>query len=133
MQSLHFGPNKKPVNPLLPKRVKLQPLNDQSLVVEPAPGPRLALEPIFGFLFIAPPEDNNPTPGMEGGIHLPENAAPRMPGYAVCEVLQAGPDVMQVKKGDRVAFCVVHAEKFVIDRNVYWRLSETAVLGVIRQ
>lgn len=133
MQSLRFGPNKKPVNPILPKQgTKLKPLYDKTLIIEPAPGPRLNITPIFSFLFISPPEDNNPNPGMEGGIHLPDNAAPRIPGYAVCEVLDAGPECQHVKKGDRVVFCVVHADKFVIEKQVYWRLSESAVLGVVR-
>ena len=105
--------------------------NPTSLIIDEAPGKRMDLVPIGRMMFISPPEDNNPTPGMVGNIHLPENTAPKLPGYAICEVLRAGPECKQVKDGDRVVLCVVHAQKFVISGNDYWQLDESAVMGIV--
>lgn len=124
MKPLHFGAKSAP-------RIKLQAMNDSSLIVSGI-GPRLDLDAVFDRMFITSADEGNEESGKMDGIHIPQTSQMTMKAYAVVTVLKAGPDVKQVKVGDRILIVRAQASKIGHDGQIYWFTTEQAVLGIVK-
>lgn len=93
-------------------------------------GQRLNLQPIGAQLFVE--MGNEDDPQQIGGIHLPVGAQSTFNQFKEVPVVSVGPEVKQVKAGDKVLLARAQVDRVVHEGNDYWRTTETAIIGIIR-